>query len=68
MYYQIKLKRVENGTEWVTPGYFRNKTNAEEKATFWDKFYGKTYDGISTRIWEATVISSRTRPRWRRLT
>lgn len=69
MYYRIKLQRVENDTIWNVPGYFRKKSNAVKRATFWDSFYGNRYDGISVRIWKAKVIQSKNRPKnQRRLT
>lgn len=66
MYYRIKLRRIESDSVWMTPGYFRSKKKAEDKAMFWDSFYGKKYDRISTRTWKAMVIPSATRPKHQR--
>lgn len=61
MYYRVKLKRVETGNPWVTPYYFTSLKKASAEATFWDRFFGQKYDGISMRIWEAKVAKSKYR-------
>jgi hypothetical protein len=56
IYYRVKLTRTESGTKWFTPYYFTKKPEAITEAKFWDRFFGKRYNGKRIRMWSAKIV------------